>query len=437
MNPEPQHIKIAAFIPSAPTKNNQRGGQRDSWIDEAQKKEILQANFLISGVAAGEDEDGHDSDYLDIPARIFDGEHVTTQLIEMVEYLRNIRPYWVLICDNYVYLWIERILPILRDTAYDMIYYESEEGNFYFIKRKLLRHLDDSDAKKDVVAYVKANNYPMLQLKDVAHPMRYPKQWNTYYAILGKRYDRIVRAHERRYSPHVAIMTIALGKYDRFFGGWYEAIQERFLPDCTRYYYVFTDSDNLPYIDCGYCKVIKQENLGWPGNTRDRFSMYLRLKDELIDNYDYIYFLQVTARLTEKLTAKDCVPTAKDDWMWVTRNIDIPHKLTYDPNPRSAAYIPKDMGRIYVQGGAFGGRSKEFFQMCEACVMSLEHNRQSGIGEFLNDESHMNHYFLTKHPKEGWLRFWWPPEEAQADRCKIYTLEKRRYGGFRALKRKD
>lgn len=430
-----KQVKILALIPSYTHKNNQRGAQRDSWIYEA--KPNLEAYFLISGEATGEDEDGVDSDYFDIRPRLFDGTHISTQLVEMVESIKEVHPTWVLVCDNFAYLWISRITPILDKAEEAMVGYESDVGSFYFIRRRVLEHLDNENAKKDIVTYVKESNYAFKKLEDVTHPMRYPKNWNNYIAILGKRHDRIMRAHERRHAPHVAIMTIALGKYDRFFGGWYEAIQEKFLPDCTRHYYVFTDSDTLPYIDCGYCRVIKQEDLGWPGNTRDRFSMYMKCKDELLENYDYVYFLQVTARLTDKLMIKDCIPTEQEDWMWVTRNIDIPHKLTYDPNPRSAAYIPKGMGRIYVQGGAFGGRSKEFFQMCEACIMSLEHNRESGVGEFLNDESHMNHYFLTKSPKEGWLRFWWPADEAQADKCKIYTLEKRRYGGFRALKRKD
>ncbi len=422
--------KILALIPSKPEHNNRRKAQRESWAGRISAPDVQTFFITIAARAHKDDLD----DTLCVTPHVFDGTNVTTKLLHTIEYIREVTSEWVLLCDNLAWFWISRFLPDLKHASLQCVGYEGDDGSFYFVRRSVLETFKQEDIGRNIIDVVKEEGIPIKMLKDITHPIKYPKNFNGLKAVLGQRPDKIVRINSRKNAPHIAIMTIALGKYDRFFGGWYESTQEYFLPSCTRHYYVFTDSENLPYIDCDYCTVIPQENLGWPGNTRDRFDLHLKIREEIEENYDFVYFTQVTARLTTELKQHEAIPTGDNDWMWVTRNVDLPDKLTYDPNPRSSAYIPKEMGRIYVQGGAYGGRPREFFQMCEACVMGLEHNRKNGIGEFLNDESHMNHYFLTKSPLEGWLRFWWPPSEKQADRCKIFTLNKTRYGGFMALK---
>lgn len=421
--------KILALIPSKVQHNNRRKAQRTTWLVRGNQN--VYGFFLTTSPRINKEEL---EDTLGLSKTIYDGEHVTKAIVKTIEYIKEVEAEWILICDNLAWLWIDRLMSDLRHPSIMGVYYEGDDGAFYIIRRSALEELPPQDNQKDLIQAIKDEHIPMRQLIGITDPIRYPKDKNELKAVLGQRPDKIIRIHCRKRDPHIAIITIALGKYDRFFGGWYESTQEYFLPSCTRHYYVFTDNDNLPYIDCEYCTVIKQEDLGWPGNTRDRFGMYLKLREEIEKNYDFVFFTQVTARLTCEITQTEAIPDAEHDWLWMTRNVDIPEKLTYDPNPRSAAYIPKQMGRIYVQGGAFGGRPKEFFQMCETCEMTLEHNRKNGISEFLNDESHMNHFILTKNPLEGWLRFWWPPTKRQAEKCKIFTLNKTRYGGFMALK---
>lgn len=448
---KPKEIKILTLIPSEQKYNNRRKAQRRTWIEEAKKE--LQAYFISNKQYYGDDDVDNT---LEISPALFDGKHISSDLILSVEFFKGVKPEWILFCDNLAYLWIERLLPKIerpedeliegtpiyvekkkkKEEKPKVIGYEGKDGSFYFVRQELIEELEKKEKARDVVKSIKKNKIPIHLLTGITSELKYPKHNNNVIAVVGQRPDKILRIHDRRHNPHIAVITIALGRYDRFFGGWYEAIQEKFLETCTRHYYVFTDADpdSLPYVDCDYCTVIPQKNLGWPGNTRDRFELFLKLKDEIEKNFDYVYFLQVTARLTTKLSESEAIPDSSEGYMWVTRNIDLPNGLTYDPNPRSAAYIPKDIGKIYVQGGAFGGRCKEFFQMCEACVLGLKHNRENGVGEYLNDESHMNHYFVTRTPKEGWLRFWWPADEKDAEKCKVYTLNKIRYGGFRALK---
>lgn len=421
--------KILALIPSKLMHNNRRGAQRDTWLREA--RSYVKTMFVVQG---GFVEAKEKDDTVAMTDTIYDGEHITASIVETIEFFKHVSGEWVLICDNLAYLWMNRLTDELEHPTMNFIGYEGKDGRFYFIRRSVFNQIVKEDRNIDIIQAIKNTGIPLVELKNITHPIQYPKNKNKIKAVLGQRPDKIIRIHDRRDTPHVAIVTICLGKYDRFFGGWYESIQEYFLPRCTRHYYVFADRDDLPYVDCEYCTIIPQENLGWPGNTRDRFDMCLKFRKEIEENYDYVYFVQVTGRLITRINENECVPDADHDYLWVTRNIDMPDGLTYDPNPRSAAYIPIQMGRIYAQGGAIGGRCKEFFQLCEACSLTLAHNKENGVGEYLNDESHLNHYILTKNPLEGWLRFWWPPTEEQAKKCKLFTLDKRRYGGFMALK---
>lgn len=427
--------KILAVIPSEFIRNNRRGAQRDTWIWEAQQDLI--ARFVVQGTYV-EKEEALNNDVRAATKAVFDGKHISIGLVETIEFMENIHPEWILICDDLTYVWIDRFLPDLQHPTINFLGYESPKGSFYFIRRSVLKNIDSQLKKKNIIQAIKAEKIPLTRLKNITDEEHYPKDNNKLRAMVGERPDKIIRVHERRNKPHIAIITVAIGKYDRFWPGWYEAVQEYFLPQCTRHYYVFTDADpkDMFYLDCDYTTVIHEENLGWPAPTRDRFAMMLKLRKDLERNYDFVYFLQVTGRLTTKLLEEEAIPDAEHDWLWVTRNVDLPELLTYDPNKHSAAYIPKEIGKIYAQGGALGGRVKEFLQLCEACEMGLRHNRENGEWEFLNDESHLNHYILTKNPLQSWLRFWWPPTKEQAKKCKIFTLEKRRYGGFRALKEK-
>ena len=200
---------------------------------------------------------------------------------------------------------------------------------------------------------------------------------------------------------------------------------------------MFTDAEDLPYLDCLYCTKIQQENLGWPGNTLYRYSMFMKLKEEL-KQYDYIYFVQVTGRLWTYMHEDLLIPKEGQYPLTVFRNIDMPDYLSYDPQPNSTAFIDKDKeGKIYAQGGAFGGTPEAFIELSETCIANIAKNAENGVSEWLNDESHLNKFILDKNPKESWLRFWWPPTDQQRSKCKLYTLEKMRYGGFNYLRSQD
>ena len=84
---------------------------------------------------------------------------------------------------------------------------------------------------------------------------------------------------------------------------------------CIREYYVFTDNPCL-YGEKKNKRIhrIYQENLGWPDNTLMRFSMFLKIKERLEKETDYLYFsmpIWLYGRRSVKSFYRRKVPT---DW---------------------------------------------------------------------------------------------------------------------------
>ncbi|MEQ8739914.1 MAG: hypothetical protein RID59_15395, partial [Hoeflea sp.] len=85
----------------------------------------------------------------------------------------------------------------------------------------------------------------------------------------------------------IAILYICTGSYRVFFDGFHASSEEHFLPGHDKTYFVFTDAP----LDREYPGVVTvhQDNLGWPGNTLDRFTVFTRVRDQLAD-FDHVFF---------------------------------------------------------------------------------------------------------------------------------------------------
>lgn len=59
----------------------------------------------------------------------------------------------------------------------------------------------------------------------------------------------------------------------------------------TLEYYVFTDCPKLYDEENNeHIHRIKQKNLGWPDNTLKRFHIFLRIKEQLLQETDFLFF---------------------------------------------------------------------------------------------------------------------------------------------------
>ena len=110
----------------------------------------------------------------------------------------------------------------------------------------------------------------------------------------------------------IGILYICTGKYDIFWKDFYLSAERYFMQDQSFIieYYVFTDSPKLYDEENNkHIHRIKQKNLGWPDNTLKRFHIFLRIKEQLERETDYLFFFNANLLFTSPI-GKEILPPA-------------------------------------------------------------------------------------------------------------------------------
>jgi hypothetical protein len=231
----------------------------------------------------------------------------------------------------------------------------------------------------------------------------------------------------------VAILYIAIGRYERFWPQFHASCEAYFLPGMSKSYYVFTDSNRI--VPENNCLITRVSDEGWPGNTLHRFRFFL-LQENRLGTHDYCFFFNANASLIKPMTAEDVLPTAQENELvgltW--RPICTPNEKTttgfpYDRNTQSTAYISEKEGTAYYQGGFFGGTTAAMLQLIRTLDAHIDLDEARGITAVNNDESHLNRYFLNLPPKCLSTQFGRPEEWEHPSNPYMIFLQKERILG--------
>lgn len=197
----------------------------------------------------------------------------------------------------------------------------------------------------------------------------------------------------------VGILYICTGQYNMFWKGFFETAEKFFLTDLPYevHYFVFSDDDQLPYLDHERVHYKFQEKQGWPWPTLLRFRSFYSIKDQLID-FDYLYFFNSNIEFQQPVTL-DIIPP--DGFNFTFTNhfayYQKPEKThTYDRNPQCTAYIPFGKGQFYVSGGCLGGRAQSFLEMSAILDHRIKADLKNNIIALWHDESQINKYVLGR-----------------------------------------
>lgn len=197
----------------------------------------------------------------------------------------------------------------------------------------------------------------------------------------------------------VAILYIALGKYDKFWEEFYKSCEWNFLSEMTKDYYVFTDSVNIK--EDQQVHLISAQDQGWPRNTLDRFFFFDRISEHL-QKYDYCFFFNANTCFLKNISPGEVLPGKEHDYLvnlsWHTEDVMKSSDFPYERNPVSTACIPLGEGLHYFQGGLIGGRSKEFLEMKDVLIRQIKIDYKNDFIAVSHDESHLNRYLIDKHP---------------------------------------
>ncbi len=171
----------------------------------------------------------------------------------------------------------------------------------------------------------------------------------------------------------VAVTFWGTGEYINFLPEWYERLEEYFLPDVEKTYFVFTDGELE-----GTPENITLMNIphyGFPETFHKTFEELLKIKD-IVSDYDWLVSVDADLYAQEEITTEEFFDDSKK-YFGVHHPCHYlkmqPHDRkpgSYDTNPLSNACINDnimDMS-IYYQGCLWGGKVPSVFDMMEKII---------------------------------------------------------------------
>lgn len=244
----------------------------------------------------------------------------------------------------------------------------------------------------------------------------------------------------------IGILYICTGKYDIFWKDFYLSA-ERYLfakdSNVIRKYYVFTDNKSLfGEEENKHIHRIYQANLGWPDNTLKRFHIFLSIKEQLIQETDYVFFCNANL-IFKQPVGDEILPPIDSNKLVGTLHPGFFNKsnteFTYERSPLSTAYIAEKEGNHYYAGGFSGGKTEEYMQLCETIKNRVDQDTHNKLIAVWHDESHINRYFLDNPPYTLSPAYLYPegltlPFE---EKIMIRDKSKKEYGGHKYLRKKN
>jgi hypothetical protein len=230
---------------------------------------------------------------------------------------------------------------------------------------------------------------------------------------------------------NIAILYIAVGRYDRFWKSFQTSCESHFLCDCTKHYFVFTDSKKLK--DSQNITLVPVADEGWPRNTLNRFQYFDRIANQL-QTYDYCFFFNANTLFLNPVSKKEVLPGMEHGFLVNLSFHTFSHyqtkDLPYDRNPSSTACMSPEEGNRYYQGGLYGGRTPEFLAQNTEMLRDVRQDDANGIIARNNDESHLNKYLAKRHPLCLSTSYGRPEEWDEPDNPSILFRRKESTLGF-------
>lgn len=193
----------------------------------------------------------------------------------------------------------------------------------------------------------------------------------------------------------IAILYICTGSYSVFWDAFHNSVNKYFLPQCEKYYFVFTDSQILK--GDNRTTFIYKKCEGFPNDSLFRFRMFLQIENEL-EEFDYVFFLNANMLCIDYISSEEILPQDKDLLGVISPGYYCknPRSFPYERNKLSRAYIPYQKKRkyYYLMGGFNGGKTQAYIKLIKECCDNIESDYRNGIIALYHDESHINKFFF-------------------------------------------
>ena len=199
----------------------------------------------------------------------------------------------------------------------------------------------------------------------------------------------------------IAILYVALGRYELFWPQFIASSRRYFCAQAERHWYVFTDSAGI--IQGPDVTVLHQDFLGWPFSSLYRYHLFRRVRDA-IASADQVVFFNANAEIMGPITPAEFFGEDPAMQLVAGRHPGCHQpsgfEFPYENRPSSSAYV--EHGCDYFQGCINAGRGEAFVTMVDDLSDAVDRDLAQGLVACWHDESHWNRYVLAlqaRHPE--------------------------------------
>ena len=197
----------------------------------------------------------------------------------------------------------------------------------------------------------------------------------------------------------IAITFIGTSKYANFFDGFKKAVDQYFLNECDKTFFVFTDQPENQLFNKDDVVVTKIQHREWPWVTLHRFKNMCTIVDQLAE-FDYVFFIDADLWPCSDITFEEILGHGRP-LVGVQHPGFIGKIGTFETDSRSTANIfdGNYNVKVYRQGCFWGGKSNNIIEMIKTVNSRIDKDTDNDIMAVWHDESHMNKYFLENNDK--------------------------------------
>lgn len=194
---------------------------------------------------------------------------------------------------------------------------------------------------------------------------------------------------------NVLIFIIATQKYIKFSSQLKKSIEQYFLPNYKKTFYILTDHELNNEDNVIYEKIYP---LPWPLPSLLRFHLFSNVK--IPSNVDLIYYFDVDTYLVD-FVEEEVIPNNDENITVVSHpyNLLDSNYNSFETNINSSAFVDDYKKYEYIHASFFGGYKNNFISMCDDIKKLIDIDLKNNTIAIWHDESYLNKYVSTKKCK--------------------------------------
>lgn len=198
----------------------------------------------------------------------------------------------------------------------------------------------------------------------------------------------------------IGIVIVATNAYFVLGVKFIKKFVHHYYGDSKIKFYFFSDQDPSDFIPENIdVTFINESHLNWEDATNSKFKNIVQIKDQLLQNVDYVYYFDADTNVSRSFTEEWFLGDLVAGEHYGNRSW-LANGNGFDRNPIGHSYVPIDspLPYTYHYGAFFGGATEKLIKFCETLRQYQIEDRAKGYEPPINDESYINSYFHFNPP---------------------------------------